>query len=61
MTRALFAPIETPPTEGWGSYESTERDGAEDADRAVFDDVAGFASLWTDRRFNECVEREVQQ
>jgi hypothetical protein len=56
MHRHLFQPIETPTAEGWGSYEDTERDSAKAADAAVYEDVVGFAALWTDRRFNECRE-----
>ena len=58
--RHLFEPIETPPTDGWASFESTEKDGAKAAAaRAARDDVAGFVALWTDHRFNEYENREV--
>ena len=61
MQRHLFQPIETPVTDGWASYESTERDSVKAADAAVVEDVACFAVAWTERRFNECREaREVQ-
>jgi hypothetical protein len=60
--RHLFAPVETPPDEGWGSYEDTTEDAAKvAANLAAREDVAGFAALYLDRRFNECREaREVQ-
>jgi hypothetical protein len=59
--RHLFQPVKTPPEDGWGSYEDTERDSAEAADAAAFEDLTSFAVAWTERRFNECREaREVQ-
>ena len=62
MHRHLFAPVETPPEDGWASFEDTERDGAKTAEAAAREDVIGFAALWTDRRFNERIEaREVSQ
>jgi len=59
--RHLFAPIETPDTDGWARIEDIEDDSAKaEADRAFHNDIAGFAALWTDVCFNPLIyKREV--